>query len=239
MVDGLEGEPSALPRCRWCGSALNNGFRYCPICHRHQGRMHGVVGPTSNWIAVVAAVLTFGQLLLSMEQSSDAKDAQISAENALKAVEVQRSDIEAIKGQVISVESSTTRVSHNISEMLLNIKTIESRVEEMGAARRAKIQRLTDTASAIRSRYTILQDTLAATPPTLEVKKTAPERTCGPMIPRLKGLKVKMECSWITVKTVVTETVPNEEYKTLQAEVEKASVELREAEEKLAQALAD
>lgn len=226
--------PPVQPSCRWCGSGLNKGYVYCPICHRSQGRLHGILGPTSNWIAVIATLITFGQLMVSVQQNNSAIRATQQGEAALKQVQEERSRIEEIKGRIQQLEKSTQESSHATTDALLQIKAIDASVKELSAPKQREIKERTDAVEKARKTYEELQQRLAQVSPTVDVpvQRTITEQHCTTL---LLGNKMCIPEPRVIIEV---QKGPNPDFVALRQQVDQASLVLKAAETALSESLA-
>lgn len=218
--------------CRWCGSEIKGRFRYCATCHRNQGWLTGWIGPTSNWIAVIAAIITFLQLLASTKQANSSIDAMNQSDQALTQIRNERSRIEEIKGRVQQLEKSTQESSHATTQALLKIQAIDLQVQDLSVKRQREIKEKTDAADSSRETYLTLKRQLSEIPATIDVKT---ERS----ISGRRCIRVGFGKTCLPKLETITETLarPNPEYAELQMKVEQASLALQEAEAELSESL--
>lgn len=208
--------------CRWCGSPINRGFRTCPVCHRSQSRLFGKIGPVSNWIAVVAAILTFAQLVISVRQNADAAK---QGSDALKQVRDERSQVEEMRGRIDQIEQGVQASSHAVTAAVLKLRSMEIQINRLGAERRAAISDARSAVESARRDYAEIQARLAAVRPTIDVR-----------VPRA------VSAGFLGLQRRFLQELQqrqNPEFAALKDRAEVLSEHLKQAEAKLAQVLGD
>ena len=106
-----------MPKCRWCGSDINEGYRTCPNCHRIQnpilGRLQVFNAP--SWLAVavagVALLFSYQQNLLVSAQVEEARKERERAETAVE--EARAASDEARNALAAAVKSNATAKQAN------------------------------------------------------------------------------------------------------------------------------
>jgi hypothetical protein len=211
---------------------MNAGYTRCFICQKSQSWLGEHFGSTSSVVAVVAAALTFAQLVVSMQQNSSALDSAKNAQEALKKVQEESSRIQKVEGRLSTAESDWQEASHNAKEAFLKLKVLEVRLEELGAGRVKTITDAKAAAESARATYSNVLARLSATSPTFDTEEasTVTEKKCINIL----GLS-----NCIPVPRVETRRVtrPNMAYAPLKAEAEAASKALQDAESALEKAL--
>ena len=215
-----------LAKCRWCGTGLNEGYSHCTVCSKPQSRFHNIFGEGGNLIALLAALITFAQLMVAIGQNNSAVEAADLAEQAQISTEQAVTKFEKLETRFKQIELDTRNAVSEIKQTSLKLQAIESE------SNREEIERAQNELSKARNEYDQLAEKLANTSPTTVVPKvvTKTRKECI-------NLGFTKTCTNVPDVRTVQETVANPEYKAIQLELEVKLTELQAKEKALAEVI--
>lgn len=206
--------------CRWCGSHLNSGFKLCPICHKNQSRFHHVFGEGSNLIGLIAAVITFAQLMVAIEQNNSAVAAAEISEQAKISTEDAAEKIQKLENKFMKIELDTRQAASEIRQTTLNIQALKANDNKPAVVAAQK------ELSQTKQEYDQLQAQLKTISPTQTIASTVTgtKKECI-------NLGFTKTCTNVPDVRQVTKKIANPGYRALQLELEskQAQIQAKEA----------
>lgn len=206
---------STVESCRWCGSKLNTGFNLCTICNKNQNRFHNLFGEGSNLIGLLAALLTFAQLMVAIEQNNKAVDAAEISEKAKINTEKAVAKFEKLESRFKQIEIDTRQAASEIKQTSLKIQAIESKENKQ------TIIVAQNELALVRESYDNLKLKLDNTSSTIRIPKqiTTTKKQCT-------DLGFTKLCKNVPVIKTINQNVANPEYKALQLRLESKQAEV-------------
>lgn len=211
--------------------------RNCPVCHRSQHAVFGIIGPPANLIALVALVLAFAQALSAYLYQGSANDAASASVLAMQVADRARADTIELLGKVSVAEAAANNSMHSATEALVQVRLLAADVRKIQSERRQRIDDLEGKLSEARAAYTTLRDELARIPPTAVVQ-VAREVVVAGGGGGWAGI-VGIRPTFRTQTRTVGEAIPNPEYQAVEKQLSEASARLERAEAALLEALND
>lgn len=208
--------------CRWCGSELNQGFKVCKTCHKNQSRLHSIFGEGSNLIGVIAAIITFGQLMIAIQQNNSAIDAAKIAEDAQISTQEAVQKFDKLESKFKQIELDSNQVASELRQAILKIKALEPDIIE-----NKRVDNATKDLNKVRSEYSALKAKLVAVPKTIEISE--PQVRMEKQCTNILGLKAI--CTNVPQTIIVEKSIANPEYRSIQKQLEQKQIEIKAMEE--------
>ena len=118
--------------CRYCLEEIKLNAKVCKHCSRSQHRVVNVLRASD----VIASIIAFGVLLVTIWQLNQANEATTKAEIASNKVEAVEVKVAAALKNVLRIEAAVSEASHNICNVarsLADIGEVIPRTTEGGA----------------------------------------------------------------------------------------------------------
>lgn len=215
---------TVLSLCKWCGNSLNSGYKQCADCGKHQSWFHTIFAEGSNLIAVSAAIITFAQLMVTIDQNNQAVDAAGIANEAKNDAQTTLEQVEKMSIQLRARELEAEQLASQVNQALLKLEALESNAETQ---RQANL--INQSISESRQKYDLIESQLQNTPKTLteQTPVTAMEKQCH------KILGLTKTCINVPIVKTVNKDVPNQDYLELQQQLSLMQREINSKEEDL------